>query len=167
MRTFDLIRIEDVSGVSGTGKIAEGVVWTDDTVTLRWVTADPSIATFYSLAAVLRVHGHQGATVPIFHDPIVAAPVDGAIPDVMRRVADLIEQGMPYLTVHCNKYGTHAPVAIHVREDDWPAWVRSLGGSTDAAVHEPHGTATTQHRWMSPDAKVTCFCLTANPEGLT
>lgn len=36
-RTFRLVRDEDVSGVSGTGAVADGVRWPDGTVTLRRV----------------------------------------------------------------------------------------------------------------------------------
>jgi hypothetical protein len=38
MRLFRLERTEDASGVSGIGKVAEGVVFDDGTVVLRWLT---------------------------------------------------------------------------------------------------------------------------------
>ena len=37
-RLFCLIRTDDVSGVSGTGRVADGVQWPDGTVTFRWRT---------------------------------------------------------------------------------------------------------------------------------
>jgi hypothetical protein len=39
MRLFSLVRDEDVSGISGTGPIAEGVEFTDGSVALRWLVA--------------------------------------------------------------------------------------------------------------------------------
>jgi len=36
-RTFVLHRDEDVSGVSGTGVVAEGVVFSDGAVVVRWL----------------------------------------------------------------------------------------------------------------------------------
>ena len=38
MRTFEMFRGADESGVSGTGKVLEGCVFTDGTVVLRWTT---------------------------------------------------------------------------------------------------------------------------------
>jgi hypothetical protein len=38
MKRFHLERTEDASGVSGIGKIAEGIVFEDGTVGLRWLT---------------------------------------------------------------------------------------------------------------------------------
>lgn len=61
-RMFQLIRNRDISGVSGTGPVAEGVVYTDGTVALRWYGANAATAVWPSLEAVLAVHGHQGAT---------------------------------------------------------------------------------------------------------
>ena len=62
MRIFELVRHEDVTGLSGTGVIAEGVAFTDGTVVLRWVTEHRSTAIWPSIAAVEAVHGHQGMT---------------------------------------------------------------------------------------------------------
>jgi len=38
MKLFHLERTEDASGVSGIGKVVEGVVFDDGTVVLRWLT---------------------------------------------------------------------------------------------------------------------------------
>lgn len=62
-RTFALDRYHDVSGVSGTGSVAEGVVWSDGAVALRWPGRYPTTTTFESgIEAVLAIHGHSGAT---------------------------------------------------------------------------------------------------------
>lgn len=62
MRTFNLVRQKDISGVSGTGKVAEGVVFTDGWVALRWLSATPSTDLYRSIEEVLTVHGHGDAT---------------------------------------------------------------------------------------------------------
>jgi len=62
MRMFELVRHHDVSGVSGTGIVAEGVVWTDGAVALRWYGEHPSTAVWSSLDDLLAVHGHAGET---------------------------------------------------------------------------------------------------------
>jgi hypothetical protein len=64
MRNFELQRIEDVSGVSGTGVVAEGVVFSDGVVALRWLTEWPTSVVFYDrgMEAVEVIHGHNGRT---------------------------------------------------------------------------------------------------------
>jgi hypothetical protein len=61
-RTFELVRYRDPSGVSGTGVVAEGCVFTDGSVALRWRGNNPATAVWPDLESVLAVHGHQGAT---------------------------------------------------------------------------------------------------------
>lgn len=68
MRTFHLERTEDVSGVSGTGLVAEGVVFSDGKVVLRWTVGQyRSTVVWESIEAALEIHGHDGRTQAIFH----------------------------------------------------------------------------------------------------
>jgi len=62
MRSFVLHRIEDISGVSGTGVVAEGVQFTDGTVVLRWLGERPSTVNWNSIEDAMKIHGHNGAT---------------------------------------------------------------------------------------------------------
>lgn len=62
MRTFVLYRDEDPSGVSGTGIVAEGVVFTDGSAVLRWRTEHKSTAVYATLAEIVSIHGHDGRT---------------------------------------------------------------------------------------------------------
>lgn len=49
----------------------EGVVWTDGTVTLRWLTACKSHSVWDSLRDMLMIHGHpEYGTEIIWHDHI-------------------------------------------------------------------------------------------------
>lgn len=61
-RMFVLYRHRDISGVSGTGVVAEGVQFSDGSVALRWPGITPSTAVWPNLEAVIAVHGHSGAT---------------------------------------------------------------------------------------------------------
>lgn len=62
-RTFTLYRDEDPTGVSGTGDVAEGVRWSDGTVSIRWFGAYSSMVYWSKgLDAVEAVHGHDGRT---------------------------------------------------------------------------------------------------------
>ncbi|MEU8224929.1 hypothetical protein [Kribbella sp. NPDC048915] len=63
-RRFELVRHRDVSGVSGTGVVAEGIEWSDGTVALRWGGHYPTTTVWQDgISALLAVHGHNGATV--------------------------------------------------------------------------------------------------------
>jgi hypothetical protein len=64
--TFHLLRLEDESGVSGTGWVAEGAVFSNGWVVLIWPTGTPSMNFYESLEAVEAVHGHGGLTRIVF-----------------------------------------------------------------------------------------------------
>lgn len=68
-RRFQLLRYVDVSGVSGTGPVAEGIQFTDGTVTLRWYGEWPTTSTWHRIDDLIAVHGHNGATVIHWLDP--------------------------------------------------------------------------------------------------
>lgn len=62
MRLFHLVREVDVSGISGTGVVAEGVVFSDGKVALRWKSRLSSIGIFQSVEDLMNIHGHEGST---------------------------------------------------------------------------------------------------------
>lgn len=68
MRRFMLIRNEDTTGTSGVGHVADGVVFDDGTVAMRWRTETRSTALYDSIEAVTKIHGHDGKTVVSYHD---------------------------------------------------------------------------------------------------
>lgn len=68
MRRFHLNRKSDESGVSGVGIVAEGVVFTDGTVVLRWVTQFKSTTIYSSIEECEKIHGHGGLTEIIWKD---------------------------------------------------------------------------------------------------
>lgn len=59
---FRLVRCADVSGVSGTGHIADGCAFSDGTCALRWRSRYKSTAIYASLDDLVTVHGHEGTT---------------------------------------------------------------------------------------------------------
>jgi hypothetical protein len=69
MRCFVLLRTEDVSGVSGTGVVAEGVEFLDGKVALRWCVGEwRSTVVWDSIDGVEAVHGHDGRTEVLWLD---------------------------------------------------------------------------------------------------
>lgn len=64
-RRFVLDRIEDVTGVSGTGVVAEGVLFSNGVIALQWTSEFPTSVVFHQrgLESVTAVHLHHGSTV--------------------------------------------------------------------------------------------------------
>lgn len=68
-RLFHLVRGADVSGVSGTGDVAEGVEFADGRAALRWCRGPARATNVYdSVADVLAIHGHAGSSWVRFAD---------------------------------------------------------------------------------------------------
>lgn len=63
MRRFKLKRVVDVSGISGTGIIAEGIMFSNGRCVLQWLGLWPSIVIWASVDDMLHVNGHGGNTV--------------------------------------------------------------------------------------------------------
>lgn len=62
MRRFVLVRSEDVSGVSGTGEVAQGVVFDTGKAVIAWTRSPSSVDIYDSVADLLAIHGHEGRT---------------------------------------------------------------------------------------------------------
>lgn len=61
-RRFRLVRNVDHTGVSGTGVVAYGIMWSDGSLTLRWNGTYASLVVWNNVDHMLAVHGHDGAT---------------------------------------------------------------------------------------------------------
>ena len=70
LRRFHFERLEDASGVSGCGKVAEGCLFTDTgEAVVHWLGNHGSINVYHSIDDILYVHGHEGRTRIVFDDP--------------------------------------------------------------------------------------------------
>ena len=82
MKTFKFYRTKDVSGVSGTGYVAEGVVFDSGKVAISFYPVKPtyvsSVIVFNSMDDVEKIHGHDGAT-EIVWDECYSSDVDDTI----------------------------------------------------------------------------------------
>ena len=69
-RRFQLHRRHDVSGVSGTGIVADGVLFPDGCAVLRWRKEFPTSVVFHDrgMESIKAVHGHGGATQVVWLD---------------------------------------------------------------------------------------------------
>jgi hypothetical protein len=75
MRSFTLRRENDVSGVSGTGLVLEGALFSTGVVVVHWLTPPPrgSIAIFDTLDQLLSIHVYphpENETVLAFDDGV-------------------------------------------------------------------------------------------------
>lgn len=61
-RRFVLVRHRDLSGVSGTGIVADGCEFPSGKCVVAWRGKRPSVAVYDSMLAVEDVHAHKGAT---------------------------------------------------------------------------------------------------------
>lgn len=69
-RRFELHRDLDVTGISGTGVVADGVDFPDGLVVVHWRGRRPSTVTWQGgISDVVAVHGHGGHTRIVWLDP--------------------------------------------------------------------------------------------------
>jgi hypothetical protein len=66
LRVFQLWRDEDVSKVSGIGRVAVGVVFPSGKVVLEWLGSDTTFGIYDKLDHVEQIHGHGGKTRIVF-----------------------------------------------------------------------------------------------------
>ena len=69
MRRFQLHRDHDVTGISGTGLVAEGAAFSDGGAVVRWLTGTRSTVVWDHVEDVHKIHGHGGATRIVWVDP--------------------------------------------------------------------------------------------------
>tara|TARA_R110002167_G_scaffold362462_1_gene581636 strand:+ start:100 stop:423 length:324 start_codon:yes stop_codon:yes gene_type:complete len=62
MKIFYLNRIEDESGISGTGRVAQGFIFDNGKVALTWLSEHPSITIYDNIGEVRAIHSHDGKT---------------------------------------------------------------------------------------------------------
>lgn len=60
MRRFYLKREEDPNGVSGTGRVADGVEFENGLCAVTWKSEYPSITIYQSVTVLEKVHTHKG-----------------------------------------------------------------------------------------------------------
>jgi len=68
MKCFILQRHQDKSGVSGTGTVAEGVMFENGKVALAWLSDYATVTLFENVKDVVTLHGHNGETELIWQE---------------------------------------------------------------------------------------------------
>ncbi len=68
LRRFTLVRNIDETGVSGTGVVAEGVVFSTGWAALQWLTDINSIVFYPDMKNIELIHGHGGKTQVVWEE---------------------------------------------------------------------------------------------------
>lgn len=72
VRTFKLVRHEDISGVSGLGTVAVGAQFPTGRCILEWLPGKVDVRSFniyLSVQEIEEVNGHDGKTQIVWDDP--------------------------------------------------------------------------------------------------
>lgn len=107
---FALYRRSDVTGVSGTGVVAEGVAFSDGTACLRWLSEWPTSVVFHDrgVEAIEQIHGHGGATQIVWLSEDLGTlsemeqERDQARDDLARARADVAEVDRAHIELDCH-----------------------------------------------------------------
>lgn len=62
MKLFYLLRHEDVHGNSGTGVVAEGVIFDNGQAAMTWLTEISTVTIYAKIGDVKKLHSHEGRT---------------------------------------------------------------------------------------------------------
>lgn len=62
MKTFYLLRHEDLHGHAGLGVVAEGIIFDSGMGAFTWLSDIPTITTFRRIQDVVKLHSHGGRT---------------------------------------------------------------------------------------------------------
>ncbi|MEU1078184.1 hypothetical protein ABZ404_36965 [Streptomyces sp. NPDC005878] len=93
-RRFYFQRHEDVTGASGTGQVADGVLWPDGSADVRWRGPRPSAVHWDRFEDAVAIHGHGGATQIVWLDPEPAAPLVASTAPVPAELRDRIAEAL-------------------------------------------------------------------------
>jgi hypothetical protein len=104
VRRFQLHRDVDMTGVSGTGVVAEGVLWPDGTASVLWNGEHGSIVFWpRGMDSIDHVHGHNGATRIVWIDEGAESTTLHTCPtcEATRRVPRFRRHNPPMTSIGC------------------------------------------------------------------
>lgn len=62
MKSFYLLRHQDLHDNTGTGVVAEGIIFDSGMCAMTWLTKFPTVTVFRRITDVQKIHGHGGRT---------------------------------------------------------------------------------------------------------
>lgn len=130
VRTFEFHRDADVSGVSGTGVVADGIVFDDGTAVVHWRGDHRSTVVWRSIEAAVAIHGHDGATRLVWTDLVEPTGAGRIVIDKAAGVLTIDGREFPWIVA------ADGPRLTYDRPGEIVVWVPIL---TDAAEYIPAG----------------------------
>lgn len=130
VRTFEFQRDRDLTGVSGTGVVADGVVFDDGVAVVRWRGDRRSTVVWSSVEEAIAVHGHDGATRLVWTDHVEPGLAGRIVIDQAAGVLRIDDREFPWIMA------ADGPRLTLDRPGEIVVWVPIL---TDAAEHIPTG----------------------------
>lgn len=106
-KPFVLARVEDVSGVSGTGIVANGILWPDGQAVIHWTGHQYPTTTPHpgGMESVLAIHGHNGATRVIWKEIDTPKADYGSVwPELVGYVQQALDDGDQIDPAHLAEY---------------------------------------------------------------
>lgn len=132
-RPFVLVRDTDVSGVSGTGVVANGIQWPDGQAAIHWTGSTYPTTTPHpgGMESVTAVHGHGGAT-HVFWEPgaIPQAEYSSVWPELVGWVQAAHEDGKQIEPVQLLEYLRELKHRALVPVREWMAGIRDAARQT-------------------------------------
>ena len=156
-RLFILERDEDVSGVSGTGVVAEGIEFSDGVVALRWTSDWPTSVVFHDrgIESVQAVHGHSGKTRIVYLSGMVSDDIYmgtfRGLQAEMRKSDSLLSQ-LREAQERAERAEAELVIANRVVERHLPSAVESVGrdaalAASEQALREAQGALERGWSW--------------------
>lgn len=146
-RTFTIHRDHDVTGISGTGHVADGVIFPDGTTVVRWrdLGGDaaqrgvrPTTVVFESIESVEALHGHGGATRIVWGAATATCKHCGRTIGAARKCTDWIHtDGIQQGLHRCHTDDTGKPYGRDAAPVDQPCGVGCIEYELDHEEDEP------------------------------
>lgn len=167
-RPFVLVRATDVSGVSGTGIVANGIQWPDGQAAIHWTGSAYPTTTPHpgGMESVTAVHGHGGATRVVWEpNAIPQAEYSSVWPELVGWVQAAHEDGEQIDPAQLLEYLRELKHRALAPAREWMAGIRdaarqAAGQPATVCVCGDPAAPATVHR---PDAPCYAVTLAAGP----
>ncbi|MFF3190523.1 hypothetical protein [Streptomyces misionensis] len=117
-RRFVLRRHKDISGISGVGDVADGVLWPDGTASIRWRGEHPSVVFWdRGRVSVEMIHGHQGATEIVWLDEDDEQPATPTVAGASLKLRRVLEHSLRR-PVPCPECSRTAPCSCGIERTE-------------------------------------------------
>lgn len=123
MKTFTVVRNDDESGVSGTGRILDGIIFHNGKVVICWRTdidgtkhGDSSIGVYESFGAFRRIHidSHPDNKTEIHFNPDINDLLDHLTEKILFEEVDKMEMDIPTTDNEGKRLGKIATLRLKV-----------------------------------------------------